>query len=214
MSRTFRTVSVTEWSLGDAITARHSRLLDVPTPDALLAELLSEASEAVRAKRICLCWQPSEEAPGFFRVVAQIPLSERTFDQFFNGRSGYRAQYYLSPEEGVLYNLDVLQGLKPALSSAYAQQPLPVALDLVMTSVDGPHSKVWAYGERVFAEAAEDSLNPPRWVENKARLGRRAPLPDHLLLDLKGAFIHPSGRLFVDELKVDRACDLFRKGYT
>jgi hypothetical protein len=97
-----------------------------------------------------------------------------------------------------------------------AQQPLPVALDIVLTSINGPHSKVWVYGEQAaFDTAPEDSLNPPRWVENKARLGRRAPLPDHLLLDLKGAFIHPSSvSLFVDELKADRACDLFRKGYT
>jgi hypothetical protein len=216
MSRILRTVSEAEWSLGDAIAARHSRLLDVPTPDALLAELLSEASEAAQTGRIRLVWQPSTVAPGFFRVEAVIPLSEEIFDQFFNGRSGYRAQYYLSPEEGVLYNRDLLQGLKAALSAAYAQQPMPVGRDFVLTSVDGPHSKVWVYGEQsAFNTAPENSLNPPRWVENQGRLGRRAPLPHHLSLELKGVFIHPwSGRLFVDELKADRACDLFLRGYS
>ena len=34
-------------------------------------------------------------------------------------------------------------------------------------------------------------------------------------LNIKGAFIHPAtGDLFVDECKIDRACDLFCRGYT
>ncbi|MFH1871103.1 MAG: hypothetical protein ABIK82_17415 [Pseudomonadota bacterium] len=216
MSRILRTVCEAEWLLGKAIATRHARLLDVPAPDELLAKLLNEATAAVEAKNVRLVWQPSTEANGFFRVEAVIPLSEETFDQFFNGRSGYRAQYYLSPEEGVLFNRDVLQGLKGCLTEAFAQQLVPVGLDLVLTSLDGPHSKVWVYGEQSpFNNAPEYSLNPRRWVKNNARLGRRAPLPAHLSLELKGAFIHASsGRLFVDELKVDRACDLFAKGYS
>lgn len=185
-------------------------------PDALLAEIFKQASEAAQTGRIRLCWQPSCESPGYFRAMAQVPLAETVFDQFFNGRSGYRAQYYLSPEEGVLYNRDVLQGLKTTLSSAYSKVTLPVSLDQVLRSLDGPHSKVWVFEEKAaFDNAAENSLNPPRWVENNGARGRRAPLPDHLMLDIKGAFIHPtSGTLFVDPLKLDRACDLFRKGYT
>lgn len=216
MSRILRTVCEAEWLLGKAIAFRHARLLDVPTPDELLTKLLNETSAAVEARKVRLVWQPSTEAPGFFRVEAVIPLGEETFDQFFNGRSGYRAQYYLSPEEGVLFNRDVLQGLKERLTEAFTRQLVPVGLDLVLASIDGPHSKVWVYGEQSpFNNAPEFSLNPRRWVENDACLGRRAPLPTHLSLELKGVFIHASsGRLFVDELKVDRAYDLFAKGYS
>lgn len=205
-----------EWALGESIACRHSRLHDVPAADVLLEEVTTQASAAASAKSISLAWQESCESPGFFRVVAQIALTERLFDQFFNGRSGYRAQYYLSPEEGVLYNRDVLQCLKPALTAAYSQRTLGVDMDLVSRSIDGPHSKVWVYGDTAaFNSAPENSLNPRRWVENRAKLGRRAPLPTALSLDIKGAFVHASSFcLFIDELKVDRACDLFRQGYT
>jgi hypothetical protein len=175
-----------------------------------------EAINSVQEGRVFLTWQPSTETPGFSRIEAVFPLCERVFDQFFNGRSGYRAQYYLSPEEGMLYNRDVVKGLSEPLKAAYARKPLSVDLDLVLTSVDGPHSKVWVYGvPSAFNSAPENALNPRRWVENNALLGRRAPLPNHLSLELKGAFIHPSsGEIFVDDLKLDRACDLFAKGYS
>lgn len=210
MSRTFRMVPEEDWLLGDAIAMRHSRLLNVPAPDDLLAGVLREAQEAVLGGYACLNWKPAAEATGFFRVEAVIPLSDETFDQFFNGRSGYRAQFYLSPEEGVLFNRDVVQGLKCVLSAAHIEQMLAIAPELISLSFDGPHSKVWVYSEdSPFDSAAENSINPPRWIENNARLGRRAPLPKSPALELKGVFIHPRTReLFVDPLKVDRACDL------
>lgn len=216
MSRTFRMVSEVDWSLGDVIANRHSRLLNVPTCRELLARLLCEAQEAVLGGRAHLAWNPAAEKDGFFRVEAVIPLSDETFDQFFNGRSGYRAQFYLSPEEGILFNRDVVQGLKRVFSAEGFKQRLTIAPQLISSSFDGPHSKVWVYSEDLpFDTAPENSLNPPRWVGNNACLGRRAPLPASPALELKGAFIHPeTGVLFVDPLKADRACDLFRKGYS
>ena len=218
MSRILRMVPREHWILGDKIASRHVRLLDVPTPDALLSEVLREATEAAYGGRICLIWQDSTDTDGqgFFRLEAFIPLSEQVFDQFFNGRSGYRAQYYLSPEEGILFNREVVQGLRESLQVAYARQPLQVELDLILTSIDGPHSKVWVSGNpSAFNSAPENSLNPDRWVKNNAILGRRAPLPDNPRLEFKGVFVHPvTGQFFVDELKLERACDLFSKGYS
>ncbi|MBW8366093.1 MAG: hypothetical protein K0M39_16200 [Rhizobium sp.] len=218
MNRILRMVPREHWILGDKIASRHVRLLDVPTPDALLTEMLREATEAAYDGGIRLIWRDSTDpdAQGFFRLEAFIPLSEQVFDQFFNGRSGYRAQYYLSPEEGILFNRDVIQGLREPLQVAYARQTLQVDLDLVLTSIDGPHSKVWVSGNpSTFNSAPENSLHPDRWVENNANLGCRAPLPDSPGLEFKGAFVHPVTRqFFVDELKLERACDLFSKGYS
>lgn len=195
---------------------RHSRLLNVPVPDVLLLDVISQASEAARAGHLRLQWESSTESTGYSRLLAQVPLGEEIFDQFFNGRSGYRAQFYLSPEEGVLYNRDVLQGLRTAVVSAYSQQPLPVSVDLMLRSLDGPHSKIWVFGEKAaFDEAPKLSLTPPRWIKNNGNRGLRAPLPKHLMIDIKGAFIHPtSGNLFIDDYKLDRPCDLYTKGYT
>jgi hypothetical protein len=216
MMRVIRIVDPSIWRLSDALGERRSRLLNTPSPSELLQHTITQAIVASRKGLSQLDWQESCECRGYFRLVAQIPLSETTFDQLFNGRAGYRAQYYLSPEEGVLYNRDILSGLEPALRLAYLRQPLGVDFSLVEKSLRAPHSKIWVFGEqKAFDDAADNTLNPPRWVENDATRGRKAPLPKHFMIDVKGAFIHPaSNDLFVDELKLDRACDLFRTGYT
>jgi hypothetical protein len=139
-----------------------------------------------------------------------------TLDQLFNGRSGYRAQYYLSPEEGILYNRDILEGLVPAIKRAYDKQPLEVAFNLIEQSLRAPHSKIWVFEERAaFDEAEPETLNPQRWVENGATRGRKAPLPSHGKMDVKGTFLRPDSlELFIDPIKLDRAWDLFSRGYT
>lgn len=219
MSRALRAVPRDVWSLGDKIAWRHTRLLDVPSPDELLALLHSESVACARAGRIVLTWKPGVHAAArsFKQVMTQIRLEAETFDQFFNGRSGYRAQYYLSPEEGVLYNRDVLQALREAIVHGYSLRPLDDApLDLVLASLDGPHAKVWVHGEKeAFREAEPKMVNPPRWVEADAYAGRKAPLPKDPLLDVKGALIHPETReVWVDPWKENRACELHQKGYT
>lgn len=210
-----RTVDAREWPLSNAIIIRHKRLHDVPTPEDLLRNVLEESKAAAIDGAIELKWQESSERPGYFRLVAQIPLSEVTFDQFFNGRSGYRAQYYLSPEEGVLYNRTVVNGLIPVIQEAYRIKPLSVALALIQLSLEAPHAKVWIADEKnAFDHAAEKILSAPRWVANGATTGRKVPLLPNPRLDLKGTFIHPDTKeLFIDELKLDRACDLFKKGF-
>ena len=47
------------------------------------------------------------------RVNATIPVSQVLFDQLFNGRSGYRAQYCLSVKEGRQYNRAIVDALVP-----------------------------------------------------------------------------------------------------
>ena len=216
MSRLTRIVSADEWSVADQLGVRATRLLDVPGPAELLQRILAEATQAVGLGSIHVAWKKSEERFGYFRMVAQLPLNEVTFDQFFNGRSGYRAQYYISPEEGILYNRDVVTGLWPTLREACLRAPLEVDLSLLERSLFAPHSKVWVFDERAaFDEAAPHTINPIRWVVNGATRGRKAPLPTHLMLDVKGAFIRPdTGDLFVDDLKLDRAWEIFERGYT
>jgi hypothetical protein len=216
MLRHRRIVSVDEWRLSAAVASRHARLLDVPSPDVLLDRVLQDSANTARAGTVTLKWQDSEERPGYGRLWAQIPLTETTFDQFFNGRSGYRAQYYLSPEEGILYNRDAVDGLLPVIRAAYDKRPLREEFGLIQHSLEAPHAKLWIFGEqKAFDEAPADALNPPRWVDNGATRGRKAPLPDHLMLDVKGAFINPQTKaMFIDELKLDRARDLFNRGFT
>jgi hypothetical protein len=207
-NRVVREVPEALWQVTPALGDRQSRLLSPPNPISLVAALAAEAAAAADIGAIRCDWKSSCEFPGYFRAVAVVPLSVETFDCLFNGRSGYRAQYYLSPEEGVPFNRDIL--------AAFSHADLNIPWSLARTSFAGPHSKIWVFDEvPAFNSAQADTLNPPRWVSNRATRGRKAPLPPDCALDVKGAFIHPTTLdLQVDELKVDRACDLFRKGYT
>lgn len=195
--------------------ARHDRLLDAVSPRDLLKQVITEAESAASNRTIHLCWQESDALPGYHRLSAQIPLSETTFDQLFNGNSGYRAQYYLSPEEGILFNRDILQNLLPVIR-AYNAKRLCVPIEHHERSILAPHAKIWIYDDKsAFNEASPNTLNPQRWIDNKACRGNRAPLPKCTMLDLKGAFINfATDDLFVDECKLDRAWDLYSKGFT
>lgn len=113
----------------------------------------------------------------------------------------------LSPED--------LISLIPAIKRAYSNAPLPVNFTQVEGSVRGEFSKIWIFEDGDAFNGAQDyTLNPPRWVKNQATLARRAPLPAHLTVDLKGTFVNlETGEPWVHELKLDRANDLHTRGF-
>ena len=220
MARLMRVVPADMWRLSADLESRRARLVDGVHPEDLLKRVAADAHAAAQSRSIPLCWQESsdEGREGYFRLSSQFPLTESTFDQLFNGNSGYRAQYYLSPEEGILYNHDVIQAILPSIATSYQAQPLRVPIEFVERSLTAPHAKIWVFNEvPAFDAAIANTLSPPRWVENNASRGRKAPLPAHLMLDLKGSFINfATDDLYIFELKLklERARDLFLRGYT
>lgn len=211
-----RMVAQQDWELKLADPERRQRLLCPPSAEALIAQVVQDATVALEQSAIPVDWKKADEKPGYFRAEAQLPVAKCTFDLLFNSRSGYRAQYYLSPEEGILYNRCIIDYLIPVMRLACGRAQLEVAFKLIERSLMTPHAKIWITDEKeAFGNASEYSLNPRRWVDNDATLGRRCPLPDHPKIDLKGSFIDPYTQDFwVCELKADRACDLYHKGYT
>ncbi|RXH31006.1 hypothetical protein XH99_11150 [Bradyrhizobium nanningense] len=176
------------------------RLLEEVSGDSLISQLSAATQQALSANLVEFQWQPAEDTeapPNTYRIVCQIPLSEPLFDQLFNGRCGYRAQYYLSPEEGEAFNrhiLDVLEGMLGEPASAR----LRISQALLQRSFKGAYSKIWAFDEtRVFEAAAPCMLMPARWRLYAGR-GTRLPLASHL--DVKGTFIQPDGTDWVDPL--------------
>jgi len=212
-------VSEKDWNLtllpDDAV--RRQRLLHPPSAEDICKSVITEAVQAARQGQIVLDWKKACDKPGYFRVRAQFPVSETTYDILFNGRSGYRAQYYLSPEEGIIYNRQIIDGLLSPIRIAYDRKPHETSFDLIERSLRTPHAKIWVYetpGRDPFYDAGPTTLNAPRWIKNNASRGRYCPLPlDLLMIDLKGAFIDPhSADFFVGDDKENRACDLYSKG--
>jgi hypothetical protein len=124
---------------------RKRRLLNPPPAAELLASAVRIAMQAATEGGIILKWCPSRDWPGCYGIVAKIPITSLVFDQFFNGRSGYRAQYYLSVEEGNEYNRAIIEGLIPAVQVAHARLSggFEASWDLVQHSLRGGSSKIW-----------------------------------------------------------------------
>src|ERR1700730_8403539 len=152
------------------------RILSPPSGEYLLTSLITEAAHAAEHGEIHLDWEESLDKPGYFRLRTQIPVTEGTFDLLFNGRSGYRAQYYLSPEEGIVYNRQIVDGLISPIRAAFDRKPLHgTSLDLIDRSLPTAYAKIWACEEpsNPFNQSENTTLTPARWVENRANLGRR-----------------------------------------
>lgn len=211
-----RMVDREEWRLSGSLgRERLERLLDPPAAEKLLAELIAEAVRSVAVHRITVRWCRSDENPRYWRTNAQFPIHARIFDQIFNGRSGYRAQYYLSPEEGLLYNRQIIDAFSPIICDFVARTETKAKSDLHALSLAFPHAKIWIVGELDALASEDGTLNPPRWIENSAIQGRKTPLPKVTAIDVKGAWTDPDTQEFwVDETKAARACDLHFKGFS
>src|SRR5205814_8045501 len=97
--------------------------------------------------------------------MASFPLEVETFDTLFNGRSGYRAQYYLSCIEGIAFNAALVGALLPVLHIA-CERTSPDELLASRWSFGGPESKVWVLGDNAHFVAARDGeFSPRRWTE-------------------------------------------------
>lgn len=213
-------VSSKQWDLTAlADDERRARLLDPPSPQELIDAVIKDAEHSAGQGKARLAWEPAidpDAPPDLVRLWAQIPVTQIIFDQLFNGRSGYRAQYYLSPGDGLIFNRAIVDSLIPTVKQAYATGPVPIPFKVLEQSIREAHSKIWIFeDEDAFNEAPANILNPPRWVANQADRGRRIPLPHHLSIDLKGTFITSMiAKPWLHEYKLDRAEDLHAKGFT
>jgi hypothetical protein len=148
-------------------------------------------------------------------AIAVIPLSRITFDALFHGRSGYRAQYYLSAHEGSRFNRLLLDRVIEAIRIAHKRAPTTQAWWVVERSLQGRWSKVWVRGDgKPFQGADRNEFRPKRWVENfPLSHWLAAPIPEAPAIDIKGSWIDVvTGELRQDPNKEERDNELFQKG--
>jgi hypothetical protein len=205
-----RMVSKRRWRLDDfGDPERTDRLLNPPSALALLNALVAEATQAAQYGQVRPDWDPCTSRPEFGgRVHATIPVSRVLFDQLFNGRSGYRAQYCLSVKEGRRYNRAIVDALVPALRYAHATRSDPrLRWCDVEQSLTGRYSKIWIAEDDEHFPKAPVALRVPGWT----KWGLRIPLPSSPKVDVKGTFIRPGSRGEFTT-KPDRDEDLHRNG--
>ena len=184
-------VSKHRWRLDLGDPERMGRLLNPPSCLELLNALVAEATRAAQYCQIFpdARWDWCVSRPEYGRRVhATIPVSQVLFDQLFNGRSGYRAQYCLSVKAGCRYNRAIVHAVIPALRHAHASLgETELQWWEVERSLTGRYSKIWVADDEEHFQNAPAALHVPGWTGN----GQRVPLPSSPRVDVKGTYIQP-----------------------
>lgn len=172
----------------------------------------------------CCHVQDCGDRPGFARVIYCAEIGQRLFDLVFNSASGYRGQYFESPENGVAANRQLLHAVTEKLrlwSSEHCEDADPA---LIRCSLSASSTKAWvaestlelcAYcsGEWSNSQKSELEIANGRWeLENHtyASWGRQAP--EFRKLRIFGGFVNNATEEYVAPHKVHRAIDIWKWG--
>ena len=152
---------------------------------------------------------------GCRRPLFRLVVAPATFDQFHNGRDGYRGRYWQSPEIGERANRWLVRELLPklidscgdALNKVFAEQAL---------SCDS--ATLWFHEEssvgsaRLSVEQWEQTASGSSTLSRKARDGSWAPTGTTIAV--AGAFMTDSGQERLDPDTAERAMELHFAGHT
>lgn len=127
---------------------------------------------AYRTKRGCI------ETKGHTRAEFRLSVTLRTYDLFFNSRSGYRAQFYYDQERGMQQNRAILTRLRAVLLDAASAKDRHATFTIahVERSLDVPSAKIWinedtsSLDQKSIDATALTAINVPHW----ARAARKA----------------------------------------
>lgn len=207
--------SATDWSFGEvakADVARSKRLQTAPTFETIVAQVRAALSDAIANKHF-RCGV--DFYLGHQRAIFQFRIRQDLYDRFFNSRTGYRAQYWISPERGQAANTECLQALSPAimagLPDCFEAREIQtednwagrkdtdvggrdVARSFFMDSFTHPAAKIWICERLIGGQTGPLQSIPisqgsrlcvPRWPTALAL----CPKATLAWLDLKGGFV-------------------------
>jgi hypothetical protein len=210
-------VPVADWRLAETVGAsRRVRLLEEAPPlEKLIADLTDAALAEARAGTLYVHWIQACDKPGFFRLEAAFRVSVELFDWLFNGRTGYRAAYWLSAQHGMLFNAAALCAVEPAIRLAWENGRLAAPCwERLRASLLGQDSKIWVTNDSLyFRSECRGKLLPARWAETDG-VGTCLPMPGQPGVDIKGTFHDAEGERWLTELKADRHERLHQRGFT
>jgi hypothetical protein len=169
---------------------------------------------ALTSGSVRLGWEQADNNPTDHRAVVQFPVGGKVFDTFFNGRAGYRAHFWVSPDDGLSFNDEIVELVNLKLSQRLPPK-LPVcelvpgfqgvgmvevSARLFLDSLTSERSlaKVWFCRKRIGHECVVEDLmvglSGPRIRLSDGRTWA-APYAedDDCWLDVKGAFLGRSG---------------------
>lgn len=143
---------------------RAERLERAGTADQLIDALVSAVADAATQKTLGIAVDSLENRGVEWRAIVQFPVTPDVYDWFFNARTGYRGQHWISPKMGLAFNSDAVEAVSSKLLASLpdpatarhiklvqsggmrierdvGSRELP--LSLVRTSLDPGQSKLW-----------------------------------------------------------------------
>ena len=201
----FEPIDLSEWLPSDA-SLENSRIRDEITTridPSQLANRLAEEVKTAQSKQskertVASYIEQSHDKPDYNRRCFVIAIeSESIFNQFFNGRCGYRAMYLRSPDLGKKYNKFALELLLNYLLRDANTR----------TSLTGGSAKIWPFFEN---HMIRNALIIPKWQNSP--MGLSIFDPRYPVFSVKGAFFNKELQEF--DPKRHRDQQLHDTGYT
>jgi len=174
------------------------------------------------------------------RAIIQVRVGLKLYDQFFNGRTGYRAHYWSSPDAGNSFDERLICNLRQVL---HEHMPILVEGRNVVVNVNGGRDECDGGPCQVTREFALQSFQPnaskawicewlitdrgglnqwqslgyyPRTpkliIKGWSGNGLRAPCGEWL--DFKGGFVDSSGKATPSKKRTNRGNEIHEAGWT
>ena len=208
-----------------------ARLLEEGTkPDVLIGQLADSIVAGIKGS--ARYGGDYHSVSGNPRIIIQIPIGLGLYDQFYNGRHGYRAHYWIAPETGNNFDATLVCLLQEAIkqhmpakvegsqiTSETDAGPRQISREFALQSLVPDASKVWIC-ERLIPGARGPlkwmlRFRPPKLIVEKwnaSKDGLRAFSGQWL--DFKGGFVNDSGRAKPSKDRNARAKQIHETGWT
>lgn len=129
--------SITDWGFEEIRASdpdREARLEAAASPDSLIAALAAAVEQANCSGDIRIGLDSRDNQFIDCRAIIQFRVDPDLYDWFFNARTGYRAQFWISPDNGIEFNGKITKELADFLSRRLPQQ---VTTRRIATTYDG-----------------------------------------------------------------------------
>jgi hypothetical protein len=228
-----------EWRFDEiaADDVERARLLEAGVrSDELMNAIAAAIRDAVAHRTAKFGIDTKNDQP---RAIIQVRVGLNLYDQFFNSRTGYRAHYWSSPDEGNSFDETLICHLRQALSDhipisvegcnvivkfpneireEWGGGPCQVTRDFALQSFQPEASKAWICewlitdGRDLNQRQQLGLLNPKLIIKRWSEDGLRAPCGEWL--DFKGGFVDSSGNATPSKKRTDRASEIHETGWT
>lgn len=148
-----------DWSFKNIDSERARRLGAAKSPNALIKAVECALRKGIESKKIKIgldCRQTDQGTER--RAIVQFEIDSDIYDWFFNARTGYRAQFWVSPETGTNFNRNIISALKILLET---KLPQDVEVRLIQSAFDGHSREDYDVGgDTVPRDSIIKSLDP------------------------------------------------------